>query len=82
MEETKKRLCTYTAYITIPDEEKEDAHDLGNKIESGEGWFHRWADDLQADSKMNLGQITVAVVEDRETGKVYTVNPNDIKFII
>jgi hypothetical protein len=77
----RKRLCNYDVQLWLPENERESEDDPGFVLVSGTGWFHCWANDIEADGKDQLNNITVGIVEDDKTGKVYNVHPNNIQFI-
>ena len=82
MEEIKrKRKCKYAVQVLLPEDQRESPADTGYFLKEGQGWFHRWADDVEADDGFTLGQITVAIVEDCDSGKCYNVHPTEIQFI-
>ena len=77
----RKRLCKYDVQLWLPEDERESEDDPGFVLVSGTGWFHCWGNDIEAISKTELQNNTVAVIEDCETGKVFNVHPNNVQFI-
>lgn len=76
----KKRPCTFGVQKWIANDPSGEYDTPGEHVWiEGDGIFHRWADDIEADIKTGMSNITVGIVED-ENGQCHTVNPNDIKF--
>lgn len=68
----KKRPCRVEAKIW--DKETRKQIDL-----IFDGLFHGWGSEAEDGGEHGFGNFTVAIVED-ENGRVFTINPNCIKF--
>ena len=58
-----------------------DYEDKDGFLEERSGYFHRWGDVIKYDPTLTHNiQKTVAIVEEKATGKVYEVAPHCVKF--
>jgi len=75
----KKRPCQVDTKIWIPASESPDRKSYYKNL-SYKGLFHEWGQEAIETDQQGFGNFTVAIVED-ESGQVFTVNPNHIKFL-
>lgn len=77
----KKRPCIFHVNRLIKDEfkRKMTAEPKYEEIQMT-GLFHQWGEEAEELGVNGFGNFTIGIVEDDE-GQVYTVNPNNIKFL-
>lgn len=76
----RRKKCNYTAHVILPVDQREGPEDKGHFIKEGVGWFHIWGTSFM-EFEDGAVEITVAIVEDVETGQVYQSDPTEIRFI-
>ncbi len=63
--------------LTIGDYE----FDEGECLKEREGYFHRWGDEVYTDPQTLIKyQVTIALIEELNTGRVYKVDPQTVVF--
>ena len=77
-EAIKKRACTFTHQKYLPLESKEQKKPLYEEVNE-KGYFLRFGEEAEG-LQTGFGNFTVAIVEG-EDGQVYTINPNNLRFI-
>ncbi len=76
----KRKKCKFVADVVMQPPEVEE-YDSGYFKPSGTGFFHQWGLKMEPDGNRNLVTVSIAIVEDCDTGQVYMVHPDNIKFI-
>lgn len=63
-----------------PDATTDGRAEMEERAKEHDGYFHRWVDDV--DTSKDIPFIkTVALIEDKESGKLYTTESANIRFV-